>query len=138
MTSITQSEAACGVLSIRRKDKSWPTLLLSALKVDLNGVRIAEVENDDIFHLRLAQGSYLVSAYNEMSLGVKASATIAIQPGQQLQLLVGMEGFLKRMVYQYYYVRIGEHLSLKGVDTSGVIDRTDIRPGGYYSSLDFA
>jgi hypothetical protein len=137
MTSSAQSEAACGVLSIRRKDKAWQGLLLSPLKVDLGGIRIAEIENGDIFHLRLTPGSYLVSAYNEMSLGIKASTTIAIQPGHQVQALVGMEGFLKRMVYQYYYARISEYRSPKGVDTSGAMDRTDIRPGGYHSSLDF-
>ena len=137
MTSLTQSDATCGVLSVRRKDKAWQGLLLSPLKVDLGGIRIAEIDNDDIFHLRLAPGSYFISAYNEMSLGIKSSTTVVVQPGRQIQLFVGMEGFLKRMVNQYYYVNVGEYRPLQGVDLSGTIDRTDIRPGGFHSSLDF-
>lgn len=139
MSTFVQSDSNCGVLSVRRRDKAWQGLLLSPLKVDLGGVRVAEVDNDDIFHLLLAPGSYLISAYNEMSLGIKSSTTVAVLPGQQVQVLVGMEGFVKRMAYKYYYVSIGGSRSLQGLDLAGAIDRTDIRPGSYHasSSLDF-
>ena len=137
MKSSVQSDTMCGVLSVQRKDKAWQGLLLSPLKVDLGGVCIAEVDNGDSFHLCLAPGSYLMCSYNEMSLGIKSSAMVEVCSGRQTRIFVGMEGFLRRMLYQYYYVKIGEGRSLRGVDLSGAIDRTDIRPGSYHSSLDF-
>lgn len=122
-------------LVVSREDRSRiGMLMLSGLKVDINGARVAELSNGDGFCLSVMPGTYTLSAYNEMALGVKATVTFDVSSTSEVHIDVGLNGCLSRMFYDYFYARVvGTLPSSRGVAPEA-IDGRALAQVGYYTS----